>query len=37
MKKRLPIIVTVVVVIGLLMFAAHTFDLLGLARSVHGG
>jgi uncharacterized protein YxeA len=37
MKKRLPIIVTVVVVIGLLMFTAHTFDLIGFARSVHGG
>jgi hypothetical protein len=37
MKKRLPIIVTVVIVIGLLLFAAHTFDLLGLAKAVHGG
>jgi hypothetical protein len=37
MKKRLPLIVTAIVVIGVLMFAAHTFDLLGLAKSVHGG
>lgn len=37
MRKRLPVILTAIVVIGLLLFAAHTFDLLGLARAVHGG
>jgi hypothetical protein len=37
MKRTLPIVVTVVVVIGLLMFAAHSFDLLGFAQTIHGG
>lgn len=37
MKRTLLIVVTVAVVIGLLMFVAHSFDLLGFARSIHGG
>jgi len=37
MRKRLPVVLTVIIVIGLLMFAAHTFDVLGFARSIHGG
>lgn len=37
MRKRLPIIVITVIVVGLILFAAHSFDLMGLARSLHGG
>jgi hypothetical protein len=37
MRKRLPVVLTAVIVIGLLLFAGHTFDVLGLARSIHGG
>ncbi len=37
MKNRLPTIVITIVIVAGLLFAAHTCNLLGLMRSIHGG
>lgn len=35
-RKAITIVIAAVIVVGLL-YLAHTFNLAGLARSVHGG
>jgi len=37
MSRRTIIIIVVVIALAGLGYLAHTFDLLGLAKSIHGG
>lgn len=37
MSKKILVPLIVVVVMGLLLYAAHTLNLVGLIRAMHGG
>ena len=36
-RRTIIVIITVVLVLAALGYLAHTYDLLGLAKSIHGG